>query len=302
MNKEKFTLILMKNRVFYLSSIILIVGLYVKYGLPILFPKLIKWDIRYFGEILIGFSILFFIGNRLVDKYKEKINRELFSEILNKKLGIKTSPLLTELTNIISPFAYNVISHSIVSDIKRNGTKSKYDTIQTINLKLSPRQDNVHYRFGGSGGIKKPILNYVKINNKNLVLSEDLREINEPYSDAGDLNKDYQIITPLKKNRIYNIEIKITYPECMSDLTDNMEYEYHKFSYFALTERTIIKQKYHFPDFKNYNFKAEKRYMNIPDITDISCEKDDKTGEVILEASNLKNGDAIYLTYTRNKN
>ena len=305
MNEEKFKILFIKYRVYFISLLILFIGIYSKYRLSTLFPHLQVLDVVYLGEILIEFSIIFFIGNKLIDKYKDEVNKKLFSDILDKKIGLKDAPLLTELANINSPFAYNVISHEVNSTIKKSKTNiNKYDVIQTVKLKLSPRQDNVHYKFGVGGGKKRPKIEYIRLNDKQLINKDekDIRKIKQPYSDNSSMDE-YQIIIPLKKGNIYEIEFKVRYFQCMSDLISGGECDFHEYNFFALTERTVLKNTYEFPNFEQYEFRAEKRYMNLPDVISIECRPNpQKKNSIIVESSNLKNGEKIYIIYTKKIN
>lgn len=110
---------LIKTHINYLSVLILVIGLNLRYSLPSLFPILNSFDIKFFGTIFIEFGILLFIGNWLIDKYKEDVNRILFSQIIDNKIGLRGVPLLTELMNLINPFSYNVGTFNVESHIKK---------------------------------------------------------------------------------------------------------------------------------------------------------------------------------------
>ena len=291
---------LIKTHVSYLSIIIIIIGLSLKYSLPSFFPILLKFDIEYFGSIFIEFGFILFIGNWLIDKYKEEVNRKLFSNIIDQKIGLKGTSLLTELVNLIHPFSYNSELYSIESHIKKNETK-KYDIIQKMTTKIRPKQDNVYYSFGhNSTGEDSPRILKIIFNSKNLILSKDIRKKEaKSYIGAGTT---YEIVKPLKKGKLYTIEITTLYPCCMSDLGDGIEYDFHEYKYYAFTEKTKIRNKYDFDNFKEYEFKAEKTFLNIPDVIEIPCKVDLKTKEVIIESGNLKNGDNILITYMKKPN
>lgn len=292
---------LIKTHISYLAFIIFVIGLNLKYSFPSIFPLLNKFDIKYFGSIFVEFGVLLFVGNWLIDKYKEEVNRKLFSDILDKRIGFKGTSLLIELVNLMNPFSYNVVSHDITCYIKKLSNSKKYDMTQSMVLFLQPQQDNVFYSFGlgDTEEGKKPNLNYIKLNGKN-VLSQDIKPT-QSSSLPGVRGTNYQISIPLKKGKEYKIEINTTYPSCMSDLNDNEESDYHEYEYRQLTEKTFIRHIYSFSNFKEYEFKAEKRYLTTPDIVELPYKINIKKREITVEAGNLKNGDKIYIVYTKKK-
>ena len=300
---KKRILNLLKIHINYLSILIVFVGLAIKFSFSSLFPLLNKIDIKFFGEILIEFGILLLIGNWLLDKYKEEVNEILFSEIIDRKMGLKGAPLLTELVNLINPFSYNVGLYEVSCIIKKiNKNSKKYDIIQTKKLSIYPKQNNVYYIFG-TGSTEKdkpPKIVYIKLNNKELILSKELGEVPSPYV-VGPGMTNYKILIPLKAERKYDIEMKTIYPSCMSDLSEDIEFDFHEYTYFALTERILIKHKYFFQNFQEYEFKAEKTSMNLPDVEEIECKPNLNSKEIILESGNLKNGDRICITYKKKK-
>ncbi len=293
---------LLKTHINYISVLILFVGLMLKFALPNLAPFLNNLDIAFFGELLIGFSVLLYLGNFFINKYRDEINEQLFSKILDEKLGIKNSPLLTELENLQSPFSYNLTLYEINCHVKKAKNNSKkYDIFETRIIKLNPKQDNIHYIFslGSTEKNNAPQVKSIKIDGKK-VLKKEVRLIDYPYM-GGDLIKTYQILTPLKKGREYTLEIDCFYPSCMSDLTSKQESDSHEICYFALTERTVLRYEYDFDNFEDYEFRVEKRHMNIPDINVIPHQQPNKKErKIVVESGNLKNGDRICITYTKN--
>jgi len=245
---------LIKSHISYLSIIIFFIGLTLKYSLPSLFPILNNFDIRYFGGILIQFGLLLLVGNWLIDKYKEEINRRLFSDILDEKIGLKGTPLLTELVNLTNPFSYNIVLYeSIVHVTKLNNPKAKkYDIVQKIKIILQPKQDNVHYTFGlgtTEENGEQPKVNYIKLNKKNLIFSKEIEET-KTSSLQGVIGRSYRILIPFKREKEYEIEISAITPHCMSDLDDGQESDDQIYEYRAFTEKTIIKHKYDFSKFR----------------------------------------------------
>lgn len=85
----------------------------------------------------------------------------------------------------------------------------------------------------------------------------------------------------------------------MDDLSSDKEFDWHEYEYHALTEKTVIMHRYDFSNFEELEFKAEKRFLNIPDIEALPCKVDSLKREVYVEAGNLKNGDRIVILYKK---
>lgn len=193
---------LLKDHITYVSIIILVVGLNCRYSIPSMFPLLLRFDIKYFGGILFEMGVILCIGNWLIDKYKDDVNRRLFSRIIDQKLGLKSTPLLTELVHLIQPFAYHISLWKIECEInRRSESKSdKFDITQKLFVRLHPQQDNVHYQFKlASESENKPILRNIRLNGNGLIISRDVREVASNFL-SGLESTTYQILCPLKND------------------------------------------------------------------------------------------------------
>ena len=278
---------------------IFLFGVIIRYYIPSVFTFLKGGEITYFGGLLIEFGLLFLIGNWLIDKYKQEIYKSEFIKVLDKKLGLKKTPLLTELINMQNPFKYHILDYNEYNTIKKDKKRNKnpkYFIEQIVLVKLVPKKDNVHYAFSRGVDNKHDLKNikilYIKING-NLITKEFIED------KILENRIDYLVRIPLKENKDYVIEIKTIYPPCMSDLSDGKEYDSFGSCFNAFTERITL--TYCFTDeyFKpnNYYFYVERSYMNLPDIEHIECGKI-KSG-IELKYGNLKNGDKLRVIYTK---